>query len=83
MSAGQPLSQAYLTEGHSGYAERMFAHACKHCSFLIDRGKLAIAKFAHDIVMDPTNTRDVERYGNAIYLPYANPFILFKVIKGP
>lgn len=63
------LSLAYLTEGQSGYAERMFTHTCKHCSFSIDRSKLAIAKFVRDLVMDPTNTRDAEKYGNAIYLP--------------
>jgi len=51
----------------------MFAHTCTHCSFLIDRGKLAVAKFAHDFVMDPANTRDTEKYGNAVYLPYACP----------
>ena len=60
-------------EGQTGYAERVFAHTCEHCSFLIDREKLAIAKFAHDFVMDPANTRDTERYGNAVYLPYACP----------
>ncbi|KAF9643717.1 hypothetical protein BDM02DRAFT_3191302 [Thelephora ganbajun] len=59
----------YLTVGQSGYAQRMFAHTCKHCSFLITRSKLAVAKFVHDLVMDPTNTRDAEKYGNAVYLP--------------
>lgn len=78
-----PLPLAYLTEGQSGYAERAFAHACKHCSFLIDRDKLAVAKFARDFVMDPTNTRDAEKYGNAIYLPYVDPFTLYRVTKCP
>ena len=76
------LPLAYLTEGQSGYAERLFAHTCEHCSFSIDRSKLAVAKFARDFVMDPTNTRDVEKYGNAIYLPYVDLFVLFKVEKG-
>ena len=67
---------AYLTEGHSGYAERTFAHTCAHCSFVIDRKTLAVAKFVREFVMDPTNTRDIERYGNAVYLPYAHPFFL-------
>ena len=79
----KPSTLAYLTEGKTGYAERMFTHTCKHCSFLIDRNKLAVAKFARDIVMDPTNTRDAERYGNAVYLPYANTSIMFKVVTGP
>ena len=60
----------------------MFSYDCEHCSFSIDRGKLAIAKFAHDFVMDPANTRDVERYGNAVYLPYVDPCILVMVVKG-
>ena len=47
-----------------------------HCSFVIDRGALAVAKFAREFVMDPTNTRDIERYGNAIYLPYVGLFFL-------
>lgn len=64
---------AYLTEGKTGYAERMFAHTCKHCSFEIDRNKLAVAKFARDFAMDPTNTRDVKKYGSAIYLPFVVP----------
>ena len=73
---------AYLTKEKTGYAERMFAHTCEHCSFAIDRSKLAVAKFARDFVMDPTNTRDVEKYGDAIYLPYVVPFTPFEVIKG-
>ena len=71
-STGEP-SPAYLTEERSGYAERMFSHTCKHCSFSIDRSKLAVAKFARDFVMDPTNSRDAEKYGNATYLPYVDP----------
>lgn len=63
-------------EGQSGYAERMFAHTCKHCLFLIDKSKLAVAKLARDLVMDPTNIRDAGKYGNAVYLPYVDPFIL-------
>jgi len=61
----------------------MFAHTCEHCSFLIDRSKLAVAKFARDFVMDPTNTRDMEKYGNAIYLPYVDSFVLSRLVKGP
>jgi hypothetical protein len=33
--------------------------------------------------MDPTNTRDIERYGNAVYLPYVDPFILLKEVMVP
>ena len=69
------LLPAYLTEKKTGYAERMFAHTCEHCSFVIDRNKLAVAKFARDLVMDPTNTRDIEKYGSAVYLPYVVPCI--------
>ena len=65
----------------TGYAERMFAHTCEHCSFAINRSKLAVAKFARDFVMDPTNTRDIEKYGDAIYLPYVVPCTPFEVIK--
>jgi len=54
----------------------MFTHTCEHCSLQIDRGKLALAKFAHEFVMDPANTRDVERYGNAVYLPYVGSSIM-------
>lgn len=61
----------------------MFAHTCQHCSFLIDRSKLAVAKFVRDFVMDPTNTRDIEKYGNAIYLPYVYPSILLEEVNGP
>jgi len=38
-----------------------------------------VAKFAHDFVMDPANTHDTERYGNAVYLPYVCPSILVVV----
>ena len=78
-----PLPLVYLTEEHSGYAERMFTYTCEHCSFPVDRSKLAVAKFARDFVMDPTNTRDVEKYGSGVYLPYVDPFVMFKVAKGP
>lgn len=54
----------------------MFAHKCGKCSGLIDRDRLAVAKFARDFVMDPTNTRDVEKHGNAVYLPYVDSSIL-------
>lgn len=50
---------------------------------MIDRSNLAVAKFARDLVMDPTNTRDVEKYGNAVYLPYVDPFIPFEVENVP
>ena len=73
------LQPAYLTKGNTGYAERMFSHTCEKCSFLIDRNKLAVAKFAHDFVMDPTNTRDVEKYGNALYLPYVATTAMLKI----
>jgi len=61
----------------------MFAITCEHCSCPIDRSKLALAKFIRDFVMDPTNTRDVEKYGNATYLPYVDPSILFRRYRVP
>ena len=69
---------AYLTEGQSGYAERMFAHTCGQCSFSIERSNLAVAKFARDFVLDPSNTRDLKKYGNATYLPYVCPIRHFE-----
>jgi hypothetical protein len=59
----------------------MFAYTCEPCSFPIDRSKLAVAKFVRDLVMDPTNIRDVENYGNAVYLPYVVQSPLFTVVK--
>ena len=61
----------------------MFAHDCENCKFSIDRSKLAVAKFVRDFVMDPTNTRDVEKYGNAIYLPCVYQPILLKEANCP
>jgi len=77
------LLPAYLTKGQNGYAERTFVHTCKHCSFLIDRSGLAVAKFVRDFVMDPTNTRDVEKYGNAIYPPVRGSTYPLIVMEGP
>ena len=60
---------AYLAPGKAGLAQEDFKCVCKACGFAVTRENLAVAKFACDLVKDPKNFNDVNRFGDAVYLP--------------
>ena len=60
---------AYLAPGGAGLAQENFSCVCKSCQLVITREKLAVAKFADDLVKDPKNLDDVSRFEDAVYLP--------------
>ena len=60
---------AYLAPGDAGWAQNGFARVCNACKFVVSRENLAVNKFARDLVRDPKNLSDVDRFGDAVYLP--------------
>jgi len=60
---------AYLAPGRAGLAQEDFSCVCTSCQLVVTREKLAVAKFVNDLVNDPKNLDDVNRFGDAVYLP--------------
>lgn len=66
------ISVAYLASedgAEVGYAQSEFKLLCSHCDYTITKQSLAVAKFARDIVRDPSNASEVVNFGNAVFLP--------------
>ena len=63
------LFTAYLAPGKAGLAQENCACICTACRFVFTRENLAAAKLAYDLVKDPKNLDDVNRFGDAVYLP--------------
>ena len=52
----------------AGYLQSKFLATCSGCSFAINKEKLAVFKFARNLVLDPKNEKDTLEYHHGIYL---------------
>lgn len=52
----------------TGYAQHDFQAQCPSCESVFNKAHLAVAKFAHDLVLDDTNQAILDNYGLSVYI---------------
>ncbi|KAI0792010.1 hypothetical protein C8Q75DRAFT_805056 [Abortiporus biennis] len=59
---------SFLTSDGKGYAQGGFSLTCSSCKLDITKEKLAIGKFANDLIKDHLDTDTVKKYGSGVFL---------------